>query len=170
MRGENETRSATLVNRRKSANLLVALIIVQRLVTIWKIDTSKKKDDARFKQFSFCKLISIFLKFQHLSRPAGRGKEDRGSEANQQLYNRVLGTPQEVLHSLINRTSLRDWRGTDGEPGEAAVKRGAQSEVGDDDATVRTIRLLEGGDLLVELQGRGYKVAIRPKSNLLCMT
>lgn len=56
---------------------------------------------------------------------------------------------------------MRDWRGSDGEPGEAAVKRGAQTEVGDDDATVGAIRLLEGGNLLGELQGSGVGVISR---------
>ena len=55
---------------------------------------------------------------------------------------------------MNNSGSLRDRRGSDGESGDAVVKRGGQVEVGDDDASVGAIGLLEDGNLLGELKGK----------------
>ena len=46
---------------------------------------------------------------------------------------------------------MRDWRGSDGESGEAVVKRGGEVEVGDDDAAVGAVGL-ERGNLLGQLK------------------
>ena len=46
---------------------------------------------------------------------------------------------------------MRDRRGSDGESGEAVVKRGREVEVGDDDAAVGAVGL-EGGNLLGQLK------------------
>ena len=46
---------------------------------------------------------------------------------------------------------MRDWRGSDGESGEAVVKRGREVEVGDDDAAVGAVGL-ERGNLLGQLK------------------